>query len=195
MRPIGVLALQGNFAAHINMCNKIGVAAVEVRQVLELDKISALIIPGGESSTLLKLMQPQNFLAAIREFYHNGGAIFGTCAGLILLANKVIPPQDSLSLLNVTVERNAYGRQLESFVGQGELQFAAAKHTFTQMVFIRAPKIIAVGTDVQIIASCNGVPVLVAGDRVLGCSFHPEMSDDSFIHRYFIENMVENERA
>ncbi len=195
LQPIGVLALQGNFAAHIKMCNKIGVAAVEVREVAELHNISALIIPGGESSALLKLMQPQNFIAAIQNFYHKGGAIFGTCAGLILLAKKVLPQQDSLSLLNVTVERNAYGRQLESFVGHGELQFTGKKHTLAQMVFIRAPKITAVGSDVLVIASLNGDPVLVAGERVLGCSFHPEMSDDPFIHQYFIDNMVGHERA
>ncbi len=181
---IGVLALQGDFAAHTRAFARLGVEAVEIRKPAELDGVDGLVIPGGESTTLLKLMA-EGFPAALGAFHAAGRPIYGTCAGLILLAREVVAPgQSSLGLVDVTVERNAYGRQRESFEAQGEARLDG-RLIALPMVFIRAPRIVRVGSRVTTLATWRGEPVLVREGRTLAGSFHPELTDDLAVHRYF----------
>src|SRR5712691_7818449 len=164
---VGVLALQGDFALHAKALGKCGVEAVEVRKPSELDDVEGLIIPGGESTTLLKLMDAWDFAPAIEKFHGSGKPIFGTCAGLILLAREVESPrQFSLGLIDVSVERNAYGRQRESFEASGVATLDAGS-TPIEMVFIRAPRIRRLGPDVQTLAEHRGEPVMAQGGLVL----------------------------
>jgi 5'-phosphate synthase pdxT subunit len=182
---IGVLALQGNYTAHGAMLTHVGASWREVRKPAELEGLAGLIIPGGESSALLKLMTPFNWLDAIHKFHDQGGALLGTCAGLILLAKTVTPEQTSLGLLDITVERNAYGRQIDSFVGQGDITDSALGEGTLELVFIRAPKITAVGPDVNVLATYKKAPMLIQQGRVMACSFHPEMTQDTRVHQVF----------
>src|SRR5262245_45497730 len=141
---IGVLALQGDFAAHRRMLERVGCSSVEVRNTSQLDQVAGLVIPGGESTTLLKLMAAGNFEPALRTFHSAGKPIFGTCAGLILLAREVTnPSQHSLGMLDVAVERNSYGRQIDSFEAQGSMTLMGGERP-VEMVFIRAPRIVRV---------------------------------------------------
>ena len=182
---IGVLALQGDFARHQAALRRASVSAAEVRKPTELSGVDGLIIPGGESTTLLTLMQAWDFFPALRAFHAAGKPIFGTCAGLILLAREVEnPSQLSLSLLDVRVGRNAYGRQRESFEATGEAILDGAPRPLP-MVFIRAPRILQVGAGVQVLARHGGAPVLVREGPVLAAAFHPELTDDVTVHRYF----------
>ena len=184
---IGVLALQGDFALHARALGKCGVEAVEVRKPAELDGVDGLIMPGGESTTLLKLMDAWDFVPAIEKFHNAGKPIFGTCAGLILLAREVESPrQFSLGLIDVTVERNAYGRQRESFeaAGVARLDGHAAP---LEMVFIRAPRIRKTGPGVEVLAEHGGEPVMARQGRILVATFHPELTDDTAVHRYFCD--------
>ena len=184
---IGVLALQGDFALHAKALEKCGVEAVEVRKPIELDEVDGLIMPGGESTTLLKLMDAWNFAPALEKFHSAGKPIFGTCAGLILLAREVEnPKQFSLGLIDVTVERNAYGRQRESFEAPGTLRLED-KPTRLEMVFIRAPRIKRVGPGVEVLAEHGGEAVMARQDRVLVATFHPELTDSTVVHRYFCD--------
>ncbi len=184
---IGVLALQGDFALHAKALEKCGVEAVEVRKPIELDEVDGLIMPGGESTTLLKLMDAWNFAPALEEFHSAGKPIFGTCAGLILLAREVEnPKQFSLGLIDVTVERNAYGRQRESFEASGTLRLEDSPAQL-EMVFIRAPRIKRVGPDVEVLAEHGGEAVMARQDRVLVATFHPELTDSTVVHRYFCD--------
>ena len=184
---IGVLALQGDFALHARALEKSGVEAVEVRKPIELDEVDGLVMPGGESTTLLKLMDAWGFVSAIEKFHSGGKAIFGTCAGLIILAREVeSPKQFSLGLIDVTVERNAYGRQRESFVAAGMARLEGDPIPL-EMVFIRAPRIRRVGPGVQVLAEHGGEPVMARQDRVLVATFHPELTDNTTVHRYFCD--------
>ncbi|MDF1795059.1 MAG: pyridoxal 5'-phosphate synthase glutaminase subunit PdxT [Coxiellaceae bacterium] len=183
---IGVLALQGGFAAHQAHLESLGVNHCQVRKPEHLHQCEGLIIPGGESSALLKLMAPLNWLQAIAEFAAQGKMIFGTCAGLILLAKTVSPPQVSLGLIDIDVERNAYGRQLNSFIQNlSEIDAVLAINQF-EAVFIRAPKIKALGDKVQVLIRHQQQPVLVQQENIIVASFHPELSQDVAIHRYFV---------
>jgi pyridoxal 5'-phosphate synthase pdxT subunit len=184
---IGVLALQGDFALHARALDKCGVEAVEVRKPVELDQVDGLIMPGGESTTLLKLMDAWGFVPALEKFHGAGKPIFGTCAGLILLAREVeSPKQFSLGLIDVTVERNAYGRQRESFEAAGTAHLDK-KPVRLEMVFIRAPRIRRVGPDVEVLAEHGGEPVMARQDRVLVATFHPELTDTTTVHQYFCD--------
>ena len=184
---IGVLALQGDFALHAKALEKCGVEAAEVRKPIELDEVDGLIMPGGESTTLLKLMDAWNFPPALEKFHSAGKPIFGTCAGLILLAREVEnPKQFSLGLIDVTVERNAYGRQRESFEAPGTLRLED-KPAQLEMVFIRAPRIKRVGPGVEVLAEHGGEAVMARQDRVLVATFHPELTDSTVVHRYFCD--------
>jgi 5'-phosphate synthase pdxT subunit len=184
---IGVLALQGDFALHARALEKSDVEAVEVRKPIELDEVDGLVMPGGESTTLLKLMDPWDFVPAIEKFHSGGKPIFGTCAGLIILAREVeSPKQFSLGLIDVTVERNAYGRQRESFVASGMARLEGDPIPL-EMVFIRAPRIRRVGPGVQVLAEHGGEPVMARQDRVLVATFHPELTDNTTVHRYFCD--------
>lgn len=183
---VGVLALQGDFALHAASLARLGQPVREVRSESELDGLNRLIIPGGESATMLKLMERTGLDRAVVGFHERGGALFGTCAGLILLARQVTgPEQPSLGLLDVDVERNAYGRQRESFetdlVWNGDASFRG--------VFIRAPRINRIGDGVTVLARVNGDPVLVRGEGILAASFHPELTADDRLHHYFLEEI------
>jgi len=184
---IGVLALQGDFALHARALEKCGVEAVEVRKPEELEEVDGLIMPGGESTTLLKLMDAWGFVPALEKFHSAGKPIFGTCAGLILLAREVeSPKQFSLGLIDVAVERNAYGRQRESFEAFGTARLDEAPVSL-EMVFIRAPRIKRVGPDVQVLAEHHGEPVMARQDRILVATFHPELTDKTIVHQYFCD--------
>jgi len=184
---IGVLALQGDFALHAKALAKCGVEAVEVRKPSELDEIDGLIIPGGESTTLLNLMDAWNFPPALEKFHSTGKPIFGTCAGLIILARDVEnPKQFSLGLIDVAVERNAYGRQRESFEAQGTVRLDDTPVQL-EMVFIRAPRIRRIGPGVEVLAEHRGEPVMARQDRVLVATFHPELTDSTAVHQYFCD--------
>ena len=191
---IGVLALQGDFTLHARVLEQCGVAAVEVRKPVELDEVDGLIMPGGESTTLLKLMDAWNFVPALEKFHSAGKPIFGTCAGLIILAREVeSPKQFSLGLIDVTVERNAYGRQRESFEASGTVRLETGPIQL-EMVFIRAPRIRRVGPGVEVLAEHGGEPVMARQDRVLVATFHPELTDSTAVHRSFCD-LVERSKT
>jgi 5'-phosphate synthase pdxT subunit len=182
---IGVLALQGDFARHAQALARCGVEAVEVRKPSELADLDGLIVPGGESTTLLRLMEEWQFVPALEKFHAEGRPLFGTCAGAILMAREVEGPrQFSLGLIDIGIERNAYGRQRESFEAAGEAVLDG-RAVPLEMVFIRAPRIRSTGAGVQTLARHDGDPVLVQEGRVLVGTFHPELTDDSTVHQYF----------
>jgi 5'-phosphate synthase pdxT subunit len=182
---IGVLALQGDFSLHRKALDRIAVASVEVRMPRQLDEVSGLIMPGGESTTLLKLMDAWDFVPALEKFHAAGRPIFGTCAGMILLAREVQnPAQFSLGFIDLTVERNAYGRQKESFeaIGSGNLGQGARP---LKMVFIRAPRIRRLGPAVTSLAEHRGECVMARQGTVVVAAFHPELTDEPAVHEYF----------
>lgn len=182
---IAILAVQGDFEAHAAMLAGMGVSTREVRTPADLDGCDGLILPGGESTTQLQFLQEEGLSDAIREFASEGGAIFGTCAGAILLATEVKnPDQDSLALLDMTVLRNAYGRQIASEVASGP---STLKKEDLEMVFIRAPIIERVGPGVEVLAEYAGKPALVQKERILAAAFHPELTNDTTVHERFVK--------
>ena len=184
---IGVLALQGDFALHVKALEGCGVRTMEVRKPEQLAEIDGLIIPGGESTTLLKLIEEWNFVPALEKFHAGGKPIFGTCAGLILLAREVENPrQFSLGVIDVDVERNAYGRQRESFETRGTAVLEGTP-TPIAMMFIRAPRIRRVGAGVEVLARQGDDPVMARQGTVLVATFHPEVTGDQAVHRYFCD--------
>jgi 5'-phosphate synthase pdxT subunit len=185
MVRIGVLALQGDFAAHAGMLRDAGAETCEVRLPGRLDEIDGLVLPGGESTTLLNLMADAPWFDALRRFHERGGALFGTCAGAILLAREVRgPAQPSLGLLDAVIERNAYGRQIDSFEARLDV---AGDDAPLPAVFIRAPRFHEVGRDVEVLARFAGRPVLVRQGRILAGTFHPELTGDCRLHRRFVD--------
>ena len=207
---IGVLALQGDFALHARALTRCGGASrgassgeaspqseievVEVRKPEQLEDLDGLVMPGGESTTLLKLMDAWGFVPALEKFHAGGKPVFGTCAGLILLAREVASPaQFSLGLIDVGVERNAYGRQRESFEATGTAMLDGRPAPI-EMVFIRAPRIRRVGDGVETLARHAGEPVMARQGTILVATFHPELTDDPTVHEYFCR-MVAQSRA
>jgi 5'-phosphate synthase pdxT subunit len=191
---IGLLALQGDFELHRKALDRVGVASAEIRKPGELADVGGLIMPGGESTTLLKLMDTWGFVPALEKFHAGGKPIFGTCAGLILTAREVTnPAQFSLGFIDVGVERNAYGRQRESFATRGTATLDGAAVP-VEMVFIRAPRIRRVGESVQTLASHGGEAVMARQGTVLVATFHPELTDDPTVHAYFVR-MVRQARG
>lgn len=186
---LGVLALQGDFAAHAAALRRAAAQARlvdvrEVRRVAELDGLRGLVLPGGESTTLLKLMEDEPWFEALRRFHADGGVLLGTCAGAILLAREVRgPAQRSLGLLDAVIERNAYGRQTESFEEAVEAETLGGS---LRGVFIRAPRFTATGPGVEILGRRRGEPVLVREGRVLAATFHPEIAGDDHLHALFV---------
>jgi pyridoxal 5'-phosphate synthase pdxT subunit len=181
---IGILAVQGDFQAHAARLRDLGAEPVEVRTVAQLHECAGLILPGGESTTQLQFLEEEGLLDAIRKFAANGGAIFGTCAGAILLAKHVQnPEQASLALIDINVLRNGYGRQLASDVFLGATKL---KNDPLEMVFIRAPIIESVGPGVDVLASYNHHPTLVQSGNILAGTFHPELTDDPTVHKHFL---------
>ena len=186
---IGILAVQGDFAAHAAMLRQLGVETVEVRTPADLAGCSGLILPGGESTTQLQFLQEEGLYDAIKKFAAEGRAVFGTCAGAILLATQVKnPAQESLGLLDMTVLRNAYGRQLASDVFRGPTKL---KSEPLEMVFIRGPVIDSVAPGIEVLAEFAGKPALVQKDSVMAATFHPELTDDPTVHRHFL-SLVRN---
>ena len=189
IKPVGILAIQGDFSKHAKMLDRIGQPWKLVKHASELDKVSGLIMPGGESTTMLKFFAGNGFVPAIKEFAAQGKPIFGTCAGAILLAQDVLnPPQERLGLMDITVERNAYGRQIDSSIHQGQCP-TIADHA-VEMVFIRAPIIRRVGDGVRVLGRCANLPVLVEQGNLLAATFHPELTEDETIHRYFLKKLA-----
>jgi 5'-phosphate synthase pdxT subunit len=184
-RPrIGVLAIQGDYAAHAAALALAGAEPVEVRKPDQLVGIDGLILPGGESTTVLRFLERLRFFDLLTEFGRNK-PVFGTCAGAILLARKVLnPPQISLGLLDAVVERNAYGRQIDSTILTTETALAGGP---LEMVFIRAPRLAETGPTVEVLARRDGSPVLVRQGNLLAATFHPELSADRRVHQLFVE--------
>jgi pyridoxal 5'-phosphate synthase pdxT subunit len=183
LMKIGVLALQGDFDAHRKRLEELGAEVVLVRKPEQLDEVEALVIPGGESSTFLKLLGEKG-LEKLKQFVR-GKPTFGTCAGAILLANQVENPhQPGLGALDITIRRNAYGRQIDSSIRQGQMTPGGDP---LEMVFIRAPRIERVGKDVEVLARESDDPVLVRQGRTMAATFHPELSEDKRVHAAFLE--------
>jgi 5'-phosphate synthase pdxT subunit len=189
MKRAGILALQGDFEAHRKALEAVGADPVLVRTTAQLEEVDALVIPGGESTTMLKLLQAEGMMEPLRSF----GArkpVFGTCAGAILLAGEVRNPvQESLGLMDIVVERNAYGRQIDSRVARLAPGLPESEEGELEAVFIRAPAIRRVGPQVQVLARYRGDPVLVRQGRHMAATFHPELSGDGRVHRWFVESL------
>jgi len=176
--------LQGNFHAHCSALQRAGAKAIEVRTAEELKSVDALVIPGGESTTMLKLLDEENLFEPLKEFGEKK-PIFGTCAGAILLASEVLnPAQRSLRLMDLTVERNAYGRQIDSRIAQIDLEGEK-----TEAVFIRAPVIRRTGPEAKVLAIYLNTPVLVQHGRHMVATFHPELSNGNLIHSRFVQGV------
>ena len=192
MKKVGVLSLQGDFDAHCKAVERSGAQSVLVRSAADLQDLDGLIIPGGESTTMLKLLHEENLMEPLREFGRRR-PIFGTCAGAILLANEVSSPaQESLGLIDIGVERNAYGRQVDSRIASvtPESEFQSRTHPGDmEAVFIRAPIIRRVGSGAHVLARYHGDPVLVEQGRHLVATFHPELSSDSRVHELFLQKL------
>jgi 5'-phosphate synthase pdxT subunit len=192
MKKIGVLSLQGDFEAHARAVERAGAEVVYVRTAADLDGLDGLIIPGGESTTMLKLLHAENMLEPLAEFGRRK-PIFGTCAGAILLANRVShPEQESLGLVDMAIERNGYGRQIDSRVVKIDADPSFAQRTrpgSIEAVFIRAPIIREIGPKARVLAEYLGDPVLVEEGHHLISTFHPELTKDSRVHELFLSKV------
>ena len=184
---IGILAIQGDYAAHAAALADAGADPVEIRNPEELDALDGLILPGGESTTMLKFLDRQHFFHKLKEFAATR-PVFGTCAGAILLAREVRhPAQRSLCLLDAVVERNAYGRQIDSSILTAPTSLPGDP---LEMVFIRAPRITETGPSVEVLARRDGFPVLVLQGKLMAATFHPELSSDRRVHKLFVETVA-----
>ena len=184
---VGVLALQGDFQEHCTALRGLGASVVEVRRTDQLHTIDALIIPGGESTSMAKLMDAYEMRAPLQAFASSGRPVWGTCAGLILLASRLAEDRpEPLGLMDMTVRRNGFGRQVDSF--ETELDIAGVPGDAVHAVFIRAPLILDTGPDVQTLASLeDGTAVVVRQGHLLASAFHPELTGDARMHRYFLD--------
>ncbi len=186
---IGILGIQGGFARHKDMLRSMGYNTLIVRTAEELKKTNALIIPGGESTTLLNLFDKLQLRDAIQD-YNKNAPIMGTCAGLIVLSKKTeLTKYNPLGLIDIEVSRNAYGRQKESFICKINLELNLKQIEF-EAVFIRAPKIIKYGSECRVLSKYKDDVILIQNDSVLACSFHPELTLDNTIHKFFIKNFT-----
>lgn len=183
---VGVLALQGAFIEHAEILSKIGVQVTQVRLPEDLKQISALIIPGGESTTISKLMTDYGILKPLKDFIQSGMPLLGTCAGLILLANRIVEDHrvNGIGILDITVRRNAYGRQVNSF--EADLDIPVLGEEKFRGIFIRAPQIESVSSNVEVLANFNNTPVAIKQKNIIACTFHPELTSDLRFHRYFV---------
>jgi len=189
---VGVLALQGAFAAHQLRLTELGVAHRQVRTVTDLEDIDALVMPGGESTTMSTLLSTTGLFDAIKARLTDGMPVFGTCAGMILLATDVLdgrPDQRSFGAIDLTVRRNGYGRQVDSFESDLVVSGLGAGSAPFHGVFIRAPKVEAIGPAVEVLAEHDGVPVLARQGNVLVASFHPELTPDHRLHGLFVDSL------
>ena len=192
---VGVLALQGAFKEHVDKLKKCGVSTAEIRFPQQLDDIDGLIIPGGESTTINKLLYKYGFKKYLDRFYKNKKPLFGTCAGLILLAKNIEGEGPGLGYIDIEVQRNAYGRQIDSFEEFLNLSFNQNQNGKKfKSIFIRAPKILRVGKKVEVLGKFKENIVFVRDGNVIVSTFHPELADDLRVHKYFI-NMIENNKG
>ena len=210
---VGVLALQGDFAAHMGLLERLGCRVREVRRPEEAKAVDGLLLPGGETTTLIKLLHEAGLWDVVRDAPGHGQAVFGTCAGLVLLSERVTdPPQESMGLLPISVRRNAYGRQVDSFAVPGSVRVpedlaadviemlphgesqTAPPMLATEFIFIRAPLITETREPLDVLARHEGAPVLVRSGWVLGGSFHPELAADGVVESFFVA-MVKKARA
>lgn len=188
---VGVLALQGDVREHIASLLACGVEAVAVRRSIEIEKIDALVLPGGESTTIAQLAEVFGVYQLIKDRIAGGMPVYGSCAGMILLAQEILDAkvgQKSFGGLDITVRRNAFGRQVDSF--ESDIEFADGSNDPIRAVFIRAPWVEKVGDSIEILATVNSHPVAVRSQTALATSFHPELTGDNRIHRYFIEQVA-----
>lgn len=187
---VGVLALQGDFREHIAALSAIGVNAVAVKTESEINSVDALVLPGGESTTIAKLARIFGVFDLIKSRISSGLPVYGSCAGLILLSNKIldgVEGQETFGGLDITSRRNAFGRQVDSF--EGEIEFSGIGKL--NGVFIRAPWVEEVGSSVTVLATSHGHPVAVKQGNILATSFHPELTTDHAVHRYFVEELCQ----
>ncbi len=191
---IGVLALQGDFIEHIHMFEKLGVSAIEVRKPSQLADLDGLVIPGGESTTIVKLANMFGFVPELRAFVDDGRALWGTCAGMIVIANELTDSYpEPLKLMDICVSRNWFGRQVDSF--EDKFEFRGLDGDPFLAVFIRAPVVEGVGDGVEVIAQLeDGRPVAVKSENTLATAFHPELTDDTRVHDYFVAMVREAAR-
>ena len=186
-KRIGVLALQGDVEEHVQILRKLGVDPVEVRSVEDLERLAGLIVPGGESTTIGKIMVESGLLDGVRSFFYKGGPVWGTCAGMVLAASATTGGrQPLLGLMNALVERNGFGRQVNSF--EKDLEIEGFEKPFTG-VFIRAPYFEDVGPGVEVIGKVGDKIVAAKGENILVTAFHPELTDDHRFHEYFIREV------
>lgn len=192
---VGVLALQGDFIEHIGVLEKLGAEAVLVRKPAELTGLDRLIIPGGESTTMLNLMHSFSLFGPLRELAQAGLPVMGTCAGMILLARKVSgSDMDTLAVMDMEVRRNAFGRQTDSF--EAELAMPVLGQEPVPAIFIRSPRILSTGPQVEILARlADGSIVAARQETLLAVAFHPELSSDPRLHRYFLKTFARRRKA
>jgi len=184
---IGVLALQGDVREHVEILKKLGIEPVEVRDVADLEGLHGLIVPGGESTAIGKMMAESGLLDGVRSFFYKGGPVWGTCAGMVLAASATTGPrQPLLGLMNALVERNGFGRQVHSF--EKELEIEGFEEPFVG-VFIRAPFFEDVGPGVEVLSEINGRIVAAKGENILVTAFHPELTEDLRFHEYFLREV------
>jgi pyridoxal 5'-phosphate synthase pdxT subunit len=193
MVKIGVLALQGAVREHVQSLEECGVEAVAIKRIEELKEVDGLILPGGESTAMRRLIDKYDFMDSLKEFAAEGKPMFGTCAGLILLANNIVDYNEPhIGVMDITVERNSFGRQRDSF--EADLAIKDVADSFPA-VFIRAPHIVEAGSEVEVLAKHNDRIVAAREGQFLGCSFHPELTDDHRITAYFVEMVKESKKT
>jgi len=185
---IGVLALQGAFREHIKALQKTGINAVEIKFPGNINDIDGLIVPGGESTTISKLIYKYDLKKYLDEIYLSGKPMYGTCAGMILFAREILNENLGFNYIDIVVERNSYGRQIDSFHEMVELSFDRTKKF--EAIFIRAPRIISIGPEVDILSKINDNIILARQKNILVSSFHPELQDDLRIHDYFLSMVL-----
>lgn len=191
MKTIGVLSLQGGFQRHIEAIEKAGSTAIKVRYPQDLELVSGLVIPGGESTTIGKLLDRNGFLEPLSKMITSGNLpVFATCAGLILLADEILGSEQSrIGGLPIRVQRNAYGSQIDSFEISLEIDLDQEEPCAFQGIFIRAPQVIEIKSGVKVLASVNSRPVLLQYGKILAATFHPELSNSVFLHEFFINSL------
>lgn len=193
-QTVGVLALQGAFRAHVDRLSAVGATATEIRTPAQLESVDALVMPGGESTTMSNLLDSSGLFGPLAERIADGMPVFGTCAGMILLADTILDGRDdqrSFAALDITVRRNGYGRQIDSF--ETDLAVTGLEDRF-HGVFIRAPRVESVGPNVEVLARHEDDPVLVRHGQLLAASFHPELTHDTRLHELFVEHLTTTER-
>ena len=192
MTRIGVLALQGDFVEHINMLSKLGVDAAEIRLSSQLDSMDGLIIPGGESTTIVQLMDNFGLTEQIKSLIGNGLPVWGTCAGMIVLARDITDDRPKpLGIIDINVSRNAYGRQVDSF--EVPVDIPKLGDPYFNAIFIRAPAINSIGDNVEVLGTLSDGQIIAAQERnIIVTSFHPELTDDTRFHNYFLDLVTTN---